>query len=231
MFELLTMTKDISVIIVAAGASKRLKTKVHKPYLIVHGKPVLAHSIELFSKIADVKEIVIAIHKDDSRRISRVVLYTRHGHTDIKIVVGGATRAESVRNALNSTAGATKIILVHDAARPFVKKEHVLDLIKQVRKSGAAILATPIKDTIKRTEKRKNKIVIKETVTPKHELWAAQTPQGFKKDILLKAYSKLGKAALLVTDDASLMEQIKVPVSIVQGSEDNIKITTKEDLG
>lgn len=224
----------ISVIIVAAGESKRLKSKIRKPYLILQGKPVIQHSIELFSSIPEVKEIVIAIHSGDSERIQEALAGQPNKSTPIKIVFGGATRAVSVFEALKATSTESDIVLIHDAARPFVRRPDVINLIEEIGKSGAAILATPVKDTIKRIEEPKYRkpknLIIKETITPRESLWAAQTPQGFRKEILVQAYKKLGTAVLWVTDDASLCEKIDVPVSIVPGSEDNIKITTKADI-
>jgi 2-C-methyl-D-erythritol 4-phosphate cytidylyltransferase len=252
--------KDISVIIVAAGESKRLKTRVRKPYLILKGKPILLHSLEVFRKIPNVHEIVIAINPKDSIRAEKIISPINNKPVQIKTVIGGARRSDSVCNALKATSNKSKIVLIHDAARPFVKHSDVLKLIREIRQTGAAILARPVSDTIKRTKGD----IIKETITPRQSLWAAQTPQGFKRDILIKAYQpylsavpsilhsrtakdelrlwKAGKkspppsgrdsasASGEVTDDASLVEKIGIPVSIVKGSEKNIKITTKTDI-
>lgn len=226
--------RDIAVIIVAAGESKRLKSKVRKPYLILNGKPILRHSIDVFKGISAVREIVIAINPKDIKKADKII----RGVKNIKTVIGGARRSDSVLNALKSTSGKSKIVLVHDAARPFVSRADVIRLIKEVRRTGAAILAIPVADTIKMTEERKNhkrkNLIIKNTVTPRESLWAAQTPQGFRRDLLIKAYQNTrltdGQAGIKVTDDSSLVEGLGISVSIVQGSEDNIKITTKADI-
>jgi len=214
--------KDISVILVAAGESKRMGMGIRKPYLILKGKPVLRYSINVFRSIPSVKEIIIAVNPRDTQRTEQIIRRFK----DIKTVVGGARRVDSVFNALMATDNQSRIVLVHDAARPFVSRRDVLRLIKQVRQSGAAILATPVKDTIKRTKGLKNQIIA-ETITPRESLWAAQTPQGFRRDWLVRAYQDTG---VNVTDDASLVEMMGLPVRIVRGSEANIKITTKADI-
>ncbi|MBI5779923.1 MAG: 2-C-methyl-D-erythritol 4-phosphate cytidylyltransferase [Planctomycetes bacterium] len=214
--------KDISVIIVAAGESKRMGMGIRKPYLTLKGKPVLRHSIDVFRGISAVKEIIIAVNPRDTQITENIIRRFK----EVRTVAGGARRVDSVFNALMATDNQSRMVLVHDAARPFVSRRDVLRLINQVRRSGAAILAVPVKDTIKRTKELKN-LIIKETVTPRESLWAAQTPQGFRRDWLVRAYQDRG---VNVTDDASLVERMGLPVRIVRGSEANIKITTKADI-
>jgi len=222
--------KDISVIIVAAGESKRLKTNVRKPYLMLKDKPILLHSLEVFRNIPAVCEIIIAVNPKDSKRATKIISPINHRPVRIKTVIGDATRTESVFNALESTSHQSRIVLIHDAARPFVKQSDVLNLIKEIRQTGAAILATPVTDTIKKLRMANGKWRIAETITPRESLWAAQTPQGFRRDLLIKAYQLYKKSPGEVTDDASLVEQLGLPVSIIQGSKENIKITTKADI-
>ncbi|MEW6027329.1 MAG: 2-C-methyl-D-erythritol 4-phosphate cytidylyltransferase [Planctomycetota bacterium] len=223
--------KDISVIIVAAGESKRMGLGIRKPYLTLKGKPILRYSINVFRGIADVKEIIIAVNPKDTQRTEPIIKRFK----DIKTVVGGARRVDSVFNALMATDNQSRMVLVHDAARPFVSRRDVLRLIKEVRQSGAAILAVPVRDTIKKvriansaeTAIANSELRIEETITPRENLWAAQTPQGFRRDWLVRAYQDRG---VNVTDDASLVERMGLPVRIVRGSEGNIKITTRADI-
>jgi 2-C-methyl-D-erythritol 4-phosphate cytidylyltransferase len=226
--------RDISVIIVAAGESKRMgmgirpeiigtPPRLRKPFLMLKGKPVLRYSIDIFRNIPAVREIVIAVNPRDTQRTENII----NRFKDIKTVVGGARRADSVFNALMATDNQSRMVLVHDAARPFVSRVDVLRLIKEVRKSGAAILAVPVKDTIKKARMTNDEWRIIETITPRENLWAAQTPQGFRRDWLVRAYQDTG---VNVTDDASLIEAMGLPVRIVRGSEENIKITTKADI-
>jgi 2-C-methyl-D-erythritol 4-phosphate cytidylyltransferase len=222
--------KEVSVIIVAAGESKRLKTKTRKPYLVLKGKAILRYSLDVFRKIPAVGEIIIAINPKDSEKAGKVIRPINHKPVQIKTVIGGAVRSESVLNALKATSSRSRIILIHDAARPFIRPSDIIVLIKEISRTGAAILATPVIDTIKKTRTQKNHIIIEETITPRRALWAAQTPQGFKRDILIKAYNSYKKSSGEITDDASLVERLGLPVSIVKGSVENIKITTKADI-
>ena len=219
--------KDISVIIVAAGESKRMGMEIRKPYLMLKGKPILRYSIDVFRGITAVKEIIIAVNPRDTQRTEQIVKRFKN----VKTVVGGARRVDSVFNALMATDNQSRIILVHDAARPFISRVDVERLLKDVRKSGAAILAVPVNDTIKKSQtinsKKQAATIIKETVMPRESLWAAQTPQGFRRDWLVRAYQDTG---VNVTDDASLVEMMGLPVRIVRGSEENIKITTISDI-
>lgn len=219
------MNTDISVIIAAAGESKRLKARVRKPYLTINGKPLLLHNIQIFSRIPSVKEIIIAINAKDRTRAQRLARDVKA--VPVRLVTGGATRQESVANGLKAVSPNSRFILVHDAARPFVAKPDIIRLIKTVRRSGAAILAVPVVDTIKRASQTEGQLMIEETITPRKSLWAAQTPQGFRKEILVKALSHPLKDA---TDDSFMVEMMGYPVTVVQGSAENIKVTTPVDL-
>jgi len=224
--------RDISVIIAAAGSGKRMGRKSFSKALIrLNSKPLLTYILDKFSSLPWVKEIIIAIKFQDWRQAERLVSeYKSKTLPEIKLVKGGKERCDSVSNALKITSPTSQIILIHDVARPVVKTQNIIRLIKTVRKDGAAILAVPIIDTIKRVNPAKAG-VIKETL-PRHELWAAQTPQGFKRNILLKAYTKheTRNTKHEITDDASLVENLGYPVKIVPGSYDNIKITTPDDM-
>ncbi|MFH1226348.1 MAG: 2-C-methyl-D-erythritol 4-phosphate cytidylyltransferase [Planctomycetota bacterium] len=229
----------IAVIIVAAGSSTRLKGRVRKPYRLIKGKPMLLHSIRTFSKIPSVSQIIIAIHPDDRQRIDNLFKSQITNHTSsrnhrdsvrgkfrIETAIGGATRSHSVYNALQAVDDGIDIVLVHDAARPFVERADIIRLIGVVRHKGAAILARPVTDTIKSAGKR---LRIDRTI-PRNTLWAAQTPQGFKKEIILKAYRLRQRHLADYTDDAGIVESARKTVYIVKGSASNIKITTPVDL-
>ncbi|MBI4711743.1 MAG: 2-C-methyl-D-erythritol 4-phosphate cytidylyltransferase [Planctomycetes bacterium] len=230
--------KDITVIIAAAGESKRLKAKVHKPYLTISGKPVLLHSIRTFSRIPSVQEIIIAVNPKDRKRAQSLIhsikvvpaRLTGRQFGQVRLVTGGATRQESVANGLKAVSPNSHIVLIHDAARPFVTRSDVIRLIKAVRRTGAAILAIPVVDTIKRVSQTERQLIIEETITPRKSLWAAQTPQGFKKEILIKALSHPDTKCRDATDDSFMVEMMGYPVTVVKGSEKNIKITAPADL-
>jgi 2-C-methyl-D-erythritol 4-phosphate cytidylyltransferase len=140
------------------------------------------------------------------------------------MVPGGKERQDSIYNALKTISG-DGIILVHDAARPFILKENIWRLIEKTMESGAAIIGVQAKDTMKTVHNR----TVGETVE-RSSLWAVQTPQAFRMSILLKAYEKAEQDGFLGTDDSSLVERLPHPVMMVEGDYDNIKLTTPEDL-
>ncbi|MFA5795400.1 MAG: 2-C-methyl-D-erythritol 4-phosphate cytidylyltransferase [Candidatus Brocadiia bacterium] len=217
----------VAAIIVAAGSSTRLKGKVHKPYLLLGRKPILLHSLQAFLKIPQISQIIIAAHPRDMERANRLVkpLISKY-NAQIEIVIGGATRSHSVHNAFKNINKDINIVLIHDVARPFIAKEDIVKVINKTRDKGAAILARPVTDTIKSVAKG---LRIQKTI-PRNILWAAQTPQGFRKDIILKAYSLRKSNLADYTDDAGIVESIGAMVYIIEGSANNIKITTSADL-
>ncbi|MBI4834956.1 MAG: 2-C-methyl-D-erythritol 4-phosphate cytidylyltransferase [Planctomycetes bacterium] len=232
--------RDISVIIPAAGLGKRMqvsgfakrqprarKESVRKPFIILKGKPLLMHIINKFAAIPRLREIIIAINPQDMEKAGKLVnIYVKK--SKVKLVKGGKERRDSVARALKAVDERSQVVLVHDVARPLVNKDDIDTLIRAVRRFGAAILAVPVVDTIKLV---KTGGVIEKTLK-RAELWAAQTPQGFKRGILEKAYSKMAFVAdkHIITDDASLAENAGYKVRIVPGSYDNMKITTIGDL-
>lgn len=229
-------SKDISVIIPAAGSGKRMRSgggkhPTPKAFIRLNDKPFLIHLLEKFTLLPAIKEIIIAVSLKDWQRAERLIsgyqtnLLANRVLPEIKLVKGGKERCDSVSNALKITNSNSRIILIHDVARPLVRKEDIIKLIKAVRKNGAAILAVPVVDTIKRVNQAGR---IKETL-PRHELWAAQTPQGFKRDVIIKAYNGFLRKRIIITDDASLVEHIGYPVKIIPSSYTNIKITTPAD--
>ncbi len=237
--------QNISIIIPAAGASKRMgSAAVHKPYIRLKNKPILAYSLKTFLRLPGVREIIIAIHPQDQARIKHLIskcesVFSPSPHPlplrerervrgIIKVVQGGATRQASVYNALQEVSAESQWVLIHDAARPFIRLQEIKRLVKAVKKHGAGLLAVPVSDTIKRINVRGCRV--KETLMPRDELWLAQTPQGFKKEIIIQAYRNAVQKVIKATDDASLVEAMGYPVKIVKGNYENIKITTKRDL-
>ena len=142
-----------------------------------------------------------------------------------QIVCGGARRQDSVYNGLKAVGQEIDIVLVHDGVRPLVTPQILQCCAETASRTGAAIAAVPVKDTIKEAN---DKTVIR--TLNRNRLWAVQTPQGFKKDILIKAMEQAKQDSFTGTDEASLVERVNIPVTIVEGSYENIKITTPEDL-
>jgi 2-C-methyl-D-erythritol 4-phosphate cytidylyltransferase len=211
------------VIIPAAGLGKRMRAGKNKLLLELNGLPVLIHTLRVFEEDEACNGIILAIHTQDAQEINELLKkYQISKASDL--VQGGDERQYSIYNALK-TVKEDGIILVHDAARPFIQKDHIRHLTQKAEKTGAAIMGVSAKDTMKKV----NDGVVVETVE-RSSLWAVQTPQAFRISLLKKAYQKAEEDNFLGTDDASLVERIGYPVTVVEGDYDNIKLTTPEDL-
>ncbi len=215
----------VAAIVPAAGLGKRLKTKRLKPFVEILGKPLLAHTLVNLKKSFHFEEIILAVSPSQSGKIHR--LLQRFGLSDVKVVVGGKTRAASVRNGVKGVSKDCGWVLVHDAARPLVTKALVKRLISSAKKSGAAICGLPATATVKKIDAKKRAIIKTED---RRGIYLAQTPQVFKKQLLLGRYQKLGRKAFQATDEAALFDGTRVRVNIVQGDVRNVKITTLEDI-
>jgi len=211
----------VSVIVPAAGAGKRFGGKNNKIFQRINDQPVFIRTLELFTSREDVVQVQIVISPADMNELKER-FGGNLGFMGVKVVQGGDTRSQSVRNALASIAPEAELICVHDAVRPCVSQLWIDAVFKEAEKTGAAILAYPVHGTLKKVSAAN---VIDRTL-PREELWEAQTPQVFRKDILVKAYAS-GKDA---TDDANLVEQTGHPVSVVMGDPRNVKITIAADL-
>ena len=213
----------VSAIVLAAGKGKRFKSRVSKPLAKINARPVLVYSLGVLSAHPLIKEIIVVAGRDNFKAVSAVIKEYKIPKV-IKVVLGGLRRQDSVRNGLGHINKNIGLILIHDAARPFIDKKMVSRIIKAAGSSGAAIAAVAMKSTVK---KAKNNLFVEKTI-PRLGLWEIQTPQVFRRDLILKAYRRYSKAD--VTDDAMLIEKLGSKVKITQGSYCNIKITTPEDL-
>jgi len=212
------------VIIPAAGQGKRMGAGKNKLLLTLEGVPVLIHTLKVFDSDLECSGIILAIHPDDEAEFK--LLLKEYGiHKVSSLVIGGKERQESVYNGLKVLGSFEGVVLVHDAARPFIKAETIHALVEAASKQGGAIVAVPVKDTIK---KAVNSQVI-ETVE-RSSLWAVQTPQAFRVSILLEAHNKAVSEQFIGTDESSLVERLPHQVAIIEGDYDNIKLTTPEDL-
>jgi 2-C-methyl-D-erythritol 4-phosphate cytidylyltransferase len=210
------------VIIVAAGTGSRLKQKIPKALVQLKRLPLVAWSLGVFERCSLIDGVVLVAHKSYLKEFQKIA----NGFKKVKAVVpGGAKRADSVRLGLDAVDENTALVLVHDAARPLIDEASIKRLLQSLKSYEAAILAVPVKPTIKMVNE-KNLCV--EKTLPRHLLWEVQTPQGFKKDVLVKAHQQKIKEE--ATDDAMLVEQMGVRVKVVMGHERNMKVTTAEDL-
>lgn len=214
------------VVIVAAGSGKRMKSKRAKQFIEIKNKPIAAYTIEKFEDAESVDEIVIVTGEEDIVYFQNEII-KRYGFKKVKAVVkGGSERQYSVYCGLKEIDSGTDVVLIHDGVRPFVKTEEIEHIAEKTMEYGACVLGVKVKDTIKICDEAGNV-----TNTPKRELlWAAHTPQSFKYNIIMKAHKKAYEDGFLGTDDSMLAERLGVKIKMLEGSYENIKITTPEDL-
>lgn len=215
----------VAVVIVAAGAGRRMGAEGNKVLLPVNGKTVLSHSLELFAKLDEIGEIVVVTREVDRQVVEELVTRAVPGDKCTKVVLGGKERQESVYFGLKALAPQTEWVIIHDGARPYISADVVRTGLAAVKEQLAVGVAVPVKDTIKRVQDG----MIIET-PPREELWAMQTPQIFSYPLIRQAHEQAQAQGILATDDCALVEIMGHSVYIVQGEYRNIKITTPEDL-
>jgi 2-C-methyl-D-erythritol 4-phosphate cytidylyltransferase len=216
-----------AVILPAAGQSTRFSAQRRKkPFVELKGRPVWVRTAEHFVNRPDVAQTIIVVSPDDLDWFKEK-FRPNLAFMEIEIVTGGKERADSVQNALAQVKGDVDFVAVHDAARPLLTAKWIDAVFKEAEKTSAAIPGIPITSTLKRVKPQGDGQLIKETVS-RDELWQAQTPQVFRRELLIEAYAKRGKTP--ATDEASLVEKLGHPVAVVLGSPMNIKITTPEDF-
>lgn len=211
-----------SLIIPAAGSGSRSGRSIPKQYVPLLGSPVLAHTLRAFAGTEGCAEIVIAIDEEWRTMAEECAA----GIAGVRFVPGGRLRQHSIANALATIGEASELVLVHDAARPCVSPALVARVTAAAELHGAAVPALPINETVKRIDAHG---VIVETI-PRADLRAAQTPQGFRRELLTAAYRHAEQHGLIGTDDASLVESYGAAVHVVEGAQENIKITVPEDF-
>ncbi|MFJ7941413.1 2-C-methyl-D-erythritol 4-phosphate cytidylyltransferase [Peribacillus sp. NPDC096622] len=210
------------VVIPAAGQGKRMKAGKNKLFIELSGIPIIVYTLRVFEEDPDCRGIILSINPAEKDYFNQLI--AAYGLKKVKkLVMGGKERQQSVYNGLQHAE--EDIILVHDGARPFINLGQISELTAAASLHGGAVIAVPVKDTIKKAANKK----VLETVE-RSSLWAVQTPQAFRVSILKSAYEQAEAEAFLGTDDASLLERINEQVVIIEGNYDNIKITTQEDL-
>lgn len=215
---------QVSAIIAAGGSGSRLGAGVPKQFLEVGGRSILERSVAALARHDRIAEVVVALPEDAERNPPAWVGRYRN----VRVVRGGARRQDSVANAFDAIAPAADVVLVHDAARPFVSADVISRAIDAAAEFGAAIVAVPVSDTVKQVTIESGRRVIDATI-PRESIYLAQTPQGFRRDVLAKAVA-LGRSGADATDEAALAELSGQPVHVVEGDVENIKITTPSDL-
>jgi 2-C-methyl-D-erythritol 4-phosphate cytidylyltransferase len=225
---------QVFVIIPAAGLGTRMAASAgtrHAPkqFLELGGKPILVLTLRAFLQVERIQQIFVAVRKNEIQRVEAQL--RDHGlETRISVVAGGDTRQESVRNALKLLPAEDQdIVLVHDAVRPLIDPATIERTIEQVARHKAAIVGVPAVDTIKQVERTADGAIITSTI-PRERIVLAQTPQGFRCDLLRQAVEAADADGFIGTDEASLVERLGIEVAVVPGSPRNFKITQPGDL-
>lgn len=214
-----------SAILVAAGKGTRMGPSVDKLFLEINGCPVVAHTWKRFAASPLVDEVILVVRK--GMESAFVDLAQEHGiKKPYRLVVGGKERQDSVWNGLQAVSKGTEIVLIQDAARPCTPAQVIAQTVAAAREHGAAVAAQPVSDTIKES----NDGGIVERTLDRSKLWAVQTPQVFRLEIILRALTEMRARRVMVTDDTAACELIHQPVKLVVGTQPNPKVTRPEDL-
>ena len=216
---------ELGVVIPAAGQGKRMEAGCNKQFLILQGRPVLAHTVSLFEESEYVSEIVIAGAVSDLSRLEDMV--SEYGFTKVTAIVrGGTERQDSVYAGIQALSSAVGRVVVHDGARPLLSLREFHRFLGETEGFAAAVMGIPLQDTVKRIDDA-GKVL--ETL-PREVLRAIQTPQIFERSLLEEAHRRSAAEGYYGTDDAILLERLGYSVRIAAGSAENIKITLPEDL-
>jgi 2-C-methyl-D-erythritol 4-phosphate cytidylyltransferase len=212
-------------IIAAAGAGTRMASDRPKQFLLLAGTPVIIHTLKVFEQCESINEVIVVLPAAESAGF--LSLATKFGLRKVaRVVPGGVTRADSVKRGLLAIRAATaEIVAVHDGVRPFVTVEEVDAVVTKAQTDGAAILVAPVTDTIKQVDDGR----VVQTLD-RGALRRALTPQCFRYELLRQAYQTADVTDSSATDESVLVEQLGHPISVIDGSPRNIKITTVEDL-
>lgn len=216
---------SVAALVLAAGRGERLAADLPKAFVPLSGTPLLVHSILAMAQVPEVSWIVPVLAESDHGYYAALAGQLSQVSGLLKPVTGGVERQDSMRAGLAALPESVEWVAVHDAARPLVLPSDVSNAIAMAKENGAALLVSPVRDTVKRVVDGK----VVETPA-REELYAAQTPQVFRRDWLVEAVEKAAATNLLGTDDAQLVEEMGKDVWIVEGSPDNIKITLPEDV-
>lgn len=208
---------DASAVIVAAGKSVRANG-IDKNFIKIYGKYIVEFSIEVFSKVSNIKEIILVLNDDNFPRGEELL----RKYPALKLVKGGAFRAQSVKNGVGFAR--FDLVLVHDGARPFITKNLVQSIFENLEEFNCVIPVLPVRQTVKEVENGFVKRTLDRT-----KLFEVQTPEGFKRDVLLKLYDKF-EISEQIFDESILFEMANIPVKVVSGLHENFKITTPFDI-
>lgn len=213
-------------IIPAAGRGVRMRSPRPKALAPLMGRPLLIWALEPILQLGIFSEILIACPPEDKDSVARILREEDVTETSVRLVGGGETRQHSVARCLQEISVDCDLVAIHDAARPLLTSQLMLDVLNRANETGAAIAAVPSKDTVKLCSEEG---VVSKTLD-RSLVWLVQTPQCFRRDLLVSAHEKARRDGCLATDDAALVERSNVPVHVVMGSYENVKVTTPEDM-
>jgi len=216
----------IAAIIPAGGAGIRMGQKIPKPYLSIASAPILVHTLRVFQESDLIDDIFLVVQEKDKAYVEKDVIHPYSLNKVRAIIPGGKERQDSIHHALPFLHSDHEIIVIHDGVRPLIDQDMLERTIDAAVKEGAVITGVPVKDTVKMINPS-GKVDI---TLDREKLYLIQTPQAFRKEILARAYEMAYKEHFYGTDDASLVERLGIPVKVIRGSYENIKITTQEDL-
>ncbi len=216
----------VVALVPAAGRGLRMGGSVPKQFLSLGGEPLVIQSLRALQAAPVVGQIILAVPPADVEYCEYEIVSRQRFTKVTKVVAGGAERQDSVRHALDQIPSDTEIVLIHDAVRPFVTLRMIAEVVAAARKEGAAIIALPMRDTVKQV--RMDGMI--ERTVDRTPLWLAQTPQAFRRNWIETAHRKAHAEGVRATDDASLVEWLGYSVAVVEGSGENIKVTRPEDL-
>ena len=225
----------VAVILPAAGMGTRMgkgaaeKTGTsRKQFMLLEGSPILMHTVRKFSASDRVGVIVVAVRAEDVLWVLELLAGEFAGQR-VRVVEGGNSRQESVENALRTLGPEYELVAVHDAVRPFIDLETIHKVFEEAAETGAAIVGVPAVDTVKQVSRGTGRVRIRATL-PREKLVMAQTPQVFRYDVLVRAFEMARQDGFIGTDEASMVERLDVDVTVVMGSDRNIKITKPTDM-
>jgi 2-C-methyl-D-erythritol 4-phosphate cytidylyltransferase len=225
----------VAVILPAAGLGTRMgrvsaeKTGTsRKQFMLLEGSPILVHTVRKFAASDRVAEIVVAVRAEDLDWVGEM-LAAEFPPARVRVVEGGNSRQQSVENGLRALQLDAELVAVHDAVRPFIELEIIHKAFDEAAETGAAIVGVPVVDTVKQVSRGTGKVKIRATI-PREKLVLAQTPQVFRRELLDRAFQLAREDGFIGTDEASMVERLDVEVSVVMGSDRNIKITKPGDM-
>jgi 2-C-methyl-D-erythritol 4-phosphate cytidylyltransferase len=213
-------------VIVSAGKSQRFMEGKKKQFQLLAGKPILAYTLDKFETCPLIQSVFLVVGEEDRDHCLKGIVEKYRYRKISQVIPGGMRRQDSVKNGIDAISNDVEIVVIHDGVRPFVTQAMIEESIHAAIRFGAAVLAMPVKETIKMAQS--DGTVVK--TLDRESLWQIQTPQAFRAQLIKEALLKAAKDGFIGTDDASLVERMGVKVHLLPGSYTNIKITTIEDL-